>query len=197
MAGHMKEKIMKYKDRIMMIAGIVVAGALIVTAATSGPAGAVLEEDANRSVAEIENEKVTYLDSEAVALSNASSIDTGLRAEALEAYNQVNEERAAAGLDSLKWDQNLEMVCAVRAKECSQKFSHTRPNGKAWCTVNSKIQGGENLAFGFDSATDAVDAWMASPTHRDNILYGEFDKVAIGIYQTDDGTCYWAQEYGY
>ena len=34
----MKEKIMKYKDRIMMIAGIVVAGALVVTAAVSGPA---------------------------------------------------------------------------------------------------------------------------------------------------------------
>jgi len=140
---------------------------------------------------------IFYFDSEAIALSNASDIDTGLRAMALEANNLVNEERAAAGLDSLKWDQNLETVSHVRAAECSESFSHTRPNGKAWYTVNSKIQGGENLAFGFDSASDAVDAWMDSPTHRDNILYDEFTKCAISIYETDDGTYYWAQEYGY
>ena len=138
-----------------------------------------------------------FFDSEAVALSNTSDVDTGLRSEALEAYNQVNEQRAEAGLDNLKWDQNLETVCSVRAKECSESFSHTRPNGKPWYTVNSKIQGGENLAFGFDAAEDTVNAWMNSPTHRDNILYDEFTKVAISIYQDDDGTCYWAQEYGY
>lgn len=138
-----------------------------------------------------------FFDSEAIALSNASDIDTGLRALALEANSLVNEERASAGLDALKWDQNLETVSHVRAKECSEKFSHTRPSGKQWYTVNSKIQGGENLAFGFDTPEETVDAWMNSPTHRDNILYDEFTKVAISIYQDDDGTCYWAQEYGY
>lgn len=184
-----------------LIAGIAVAGALIVAAAAglggSKATGIDTEDKAFNTLAQLQSQDVFYFDSEAVALSNASDVDTGLRAEALEAYNQVNDERVAAGLDSLKWDQNLETVCSVRAKECATKFSHTRPNGKAWNSVNSKIQGGENLAFGFDTASDCVDAWMNSPTHRDNILYGEFDKVAIGIYQTDDGTCYWAQEYGY
>ena len=140
---------------------------------------------------------IFFFDSEAVALSNASDVDAGLRAIALEANGLVNEERTSAGLKALKWDQNLETVSHIRAKECSQSFSHTRPSGKQWYTVNSKIQGGENLAFGFDTAEDAVTAWMNSPTHRDNILYGEFTKVAISIYQDDDGTCYWAQEYGY
>ena len=140
---------------------------------------------------------IFFFDSEAVALSESSEADSGLRAVALEANNLVNEERASAGLDSLKWDQNLETVSHVRAKECSQKFSHTRPSGKQWYTVNSKIQGGENLAFGFSTAEEAVEAWMNSPTHRDNILYDEFTKVAISIYQDDDGVCYWAQEYGY
>ena len=185
-----------------LIAGLAAGGLLVASAAAyfgiaGGGKTGLYDEFAKRSLAEIQSEEVTYLDSEAVALSNASDVDTGLRAEALEAYNQVNEERAAAGLDSLKWDQNLETVCSVRAKECSEKFSHTRPNGKAWYTVNSKIQGGENLAFGFDNASDAVEAWMNSPTHRDNILYDEFAKVAIGIYEDDGGTCYWAQEYGY
>ena len=43
---------------------------------------------------------------------------------------------------------------------------------------------------------DCVEAWMDSPTHRDNILYDEFEKVAISIYE-EDGTYYWSQEYGY
>ncbi len=182
-----------------MIAGIAVAGLLLGLAIVNsdGVTPVVLEDDAKRTVADIENEAVTYLDSEAVALANVSDSDKGFRAEALDAFQLVNEERAQAGLGALKWDQNLETVSSVRAKECSQKFSHTRPNGTQWYTVNSKIQGGENLAFGFDTAGDAVDAWMASPTHRDNILYDDFKKVSISIYQTDDGTCYWAQEYGY
>ena len=185
-----------------LIAGLAAVGVLAVgIAAFFGLKGSkevgLLEEDAFRAVADIQNEKFSYFDSEAVALSDSSESDAGLRAVAMEASNLVNDERAAAGLSALKWDQNLETVSHVRAQECSVKFSHTRPSGKAWYTVNSKIQGGENLAFGFDTAQDAVDAWMNSPTHRDNILYDEFERVAISIYQTDDGTCYWAQEYGY
>lgn len=185
-----------------LIAGIVAAGLVVVSTAAyfgfnGGNKTGLLNEDAFRTAADIANEKVTYLDSEAVALASISDSDTGLRAIALEAFNQVNEERAEYGLDALKWDQNLETVSSVRAKECSVSFSHTRPNGSKWCTVNSKIQGGENLAFGFDTAEDAVEAWMNSPTHRDNILYDEFEKVAISIYEDDNGTCYWAQEYGY
>ena len=76
-------------------------------------------------------------------------------------------------------------------------FSHTRPNGSSWYTVNSKIMGGENLAYGYYDANSAVNAWMDSPTHRENILWPEFTKVAISVYAADDGTYYWAQEFGY
>ena len=182
---------------VLAVAGTLAIGGAAYFGLAGGHATGLLEEDAFRAVADIQNEKVSYLDSEAVALSESSENDAGLRAVAMEASNLVNEERAAYGLSGLKWDQNLETVSHVRAQECSVKFSHTRPSGKQWYTVNSKIQGGENLAFGFDTAQDAVDAWMNSPTHRDNILYDEFEKVAISIYQDDDGTCYWAQEYGY
>ena len=114
----------------------------------------------------------------------------------MDASNMVNDIRAEAGLDPLVWDSNLETVANVRANEISKNFSHTRPNGRQWYTVNSKIQGGENLAFGFDTAEDVVDAWMNSPTHKDNILYDEFEKVAISIYE-EDGVYYWGQEFGY
>lgn len=155
----------------------------------------ISDKSAIRTATDIRAEEFHYFDNEAIAL--AESIDdSGLRAEAIEATNIVNEIRGEAGLDELKWDNNLETVASVRAKECSEKFSHTRPNGTQWYTVNSKIQGGENLAFGFDNAEDCVEAWMESPTHRDNILYDDFEKVAISIYE-ENGTYYWAEEYGY
>lgn len=184
-----------------VIAGIVAAGVFVATLSTiiisNNNKNGILDEYAFRESAAIANDEIVYLDEEAIALSDASDTNTALRAEALKAYNNVNEERSAAGLSSLKWDQNLESTSSVRSQECSVSFSHTRPNGKAWYTVNSNIQGGENLAFGFDDADSATEAWMNSPTHRDNILYPEFSKIAISVYVADDGTAYWAQEFGY
>lgn len=148
-----------------------------------------------RTLAEMNEDKYFYLDNEALALAESIN-DTGLRAEAIEACNEVNEIREEAGLEELSWDSNLETVASVRAKECSEHFSHTRPNGSEWNTVNSKIQGGENLAFGFDNAEECVEAWMNSPTHKDNILYEDFEKVAISIYE-EDGTFYWSQQFSY
>ena len=140
---------------------------------------------------------VYYFDFDAIPASNISDSDAALRSIAIKANNIVNDEREKEGLDSLDWDNDLEAVSSVRAKECEKKFSHTRPSGEQWYTVNSKIQGGENLAFGFNTAEEAVDAWMNSTTHRENILYDNFTKGAISIYEADDGTYYWAQEYGY
>ena len=108
----------------------------------------------------------------------------------------VNDVREENNVDRLVWDENLENVSDVRSKEISESFSHTRPNGSAWYTVNSNIQGGENLAYGYNNAEDTVNAWLNSPTHKENILYDDFTKMAISIYE-NDGTYYWSQEYGY
>lgn len=156
----------------------------------------VLEENAVRSLAEIQSETVTYLDQEAIALADSSQ-DSALRGAAMQAFNQVNEIRASYGVQKLAWDMNLEATSNVRAMECASSFSHTRPNGQAWYTVNSQIMGGENLAFGYSDPNSATEAWVASPTHFDNIIYPEFTSLAISIYVDPSGTWYWAQEYGY
>ena len=148
-----------------------------------------------RLYSEIATEQFHYLDSEAIALADSLE-DSGLRAEAIEAGNLINDIREEEGLNDLDWNVNLETVANVRAKECSESFSHTRPDGSEWCTVNSKIQGGENLAFGYDNAEECVDAWMASKTHRDNILYPDFESAAISIYE-EDGIYYWSEQFSY
>lgn len=163
----------------------------------SGGSQGVDDLKAQRSSDDIANESVIFLDDEAIALADTSGASTSLRSEAMRAFNLVNSQRSANGLPALVWDNNLESASAVRAQECSMSFSHTRPNGSAWYTVNSRIMGGENLAYGYYDASSAVNAWMDSPTHRENILWPEFTKVAISVYAADDGTYYWAQEFGY
>ncbi|MCR5508590.1 MAG: CAP domain-containing protein [Lachnospiraceae bacterium] len=188
---------MKKKSLIGIIAGVVIvpiAACLIIMNLKGAGVG---DESAKRALTDIEGETVASLDEEAIALAASSDTDAGLRNMALDALDEVNAERSAYGLSTLTWNGNLEAAASVRAQECEASFSHTRPNGKPWYTVNSRVQGGENLAYGFSNANSTVGAWMDSPTHRENILWGDFRTCAIAVYVADDGTYYWAQEFGY
>lgn len=120
-----------------------------------------------------------------------------LRALAVAAFDMVNEKRIAAGLPALIWSADLEIAAQVRATEQETKFSHTRPNGSQWWTVNSQIMYGENLAKGYKTAKKCVDAWVASPTHNANLMDKGFVTCAIAIYEDANGKMYWAQEFGY
>ncbi|MCR4922962.1 MAG: CAP domain-containing protein [Lachnospiraceae bacterium] len=190
---------MKKRTIVGIIAGVVAVPLLLssVFLGNKGQAGSLLDSGAMRNLADIEGEEFVSLDDEAIALADTSGDNSSLRSEALKAYNLVNEQREAAGLGTLSWDSDLETTSVVRAREISEKFSHTRPNGSQWYTINSKIMGGENLAYGYNNADEVLEGWMDSPTHRENILYATFTKVAISIYEADDGTLYWAQEFGY
>ncbi|HAG69570.1 MAG TPA: hypothetical protein DCL38_06320 [Lachnospiraceae bacterium] len=191
---------MKKGTLLGIIAGVVVVPLTvcgILIGVNLSNRGTIGDESAFRSSADIASDNVHYFDSEAVALADTSGDTAALRSEALRAFNLVNEERQRSGLGTLTWDQNIESCSDVRAKEQETLFSHTRPNNTPWYTVNSDIMGGENLAFGYNDASAVMSGWMNSPTHKENILYPSFTKVAISVYVADDGTHYWAQEFGY
>lgn len=114
---------------------------------------------------------------------------------AVSVYNALNAERANAGLAPLAWDADLVAAANVRAVECSASFSHTRPDGTAWYTVNSAIMMGENLAYGYNDTYSVMRGWMNSPTHKANILDASFTRVGISIYKAN-GKLYFAQEFG-
>lgn len=94
-------------------------------------------------------------------------------------YQIINDYRAMHGLKALKWSPALEECAQVRAREAENYWSHTRPNGKEWYTVNPKIMRGENLAMGYDSAEDIVNAWIDSPAHNELLLDYNFNYIAI------------------
>lgn len=154
----------------------------------------------------VKDDAIVYIADEAVAL--AGSVQSAemteaeiaraaeLRAIATEALDLVNAQRAAAGLSALSWSDDLENCAQIRAIESVTSFSHTRPNGSDWYTVNIDIMWGENLAKGYKTAASLVDAWMASPTHAANILNGSFTSCSIAVYEVD-GKLYFAQEFSY
>lgn len=145
----------------------------------------------------IPEDGIVYIEPELVSLAESLSGNADSAAAARSAFDMVNARRQEAGLSSLTWNSGLEQAAAVRAIEASQLFSHTRPDGSDWWTVNSDLMYGENLAKGYSTADSAVKAWMDSPTHKANILDGEFKSIAITIHINDNGQWFWAQEFGY
>ena len=112
-----------------------------------------------------------------------------------EVIAKVNEIRVANGLNTLRYDASLEASADVRADELTVRFSHTRPDGSDWYTANPDLMYGENLADGYNTADAVVNAWMASPEHKANILKPDFTTGAVST-AVKNGKTYWAQEFG-
>ena len=56
---------------------------------------------------------------------------------------------------------------------------------------------GENIAWGYRSASEVVDAWMDSPGHRANILNCGAKSIGAGVAWAKDGTPYYTQVFGW
>ena len=115
-----------------------------------------------------------------------------------EVVDLVNAERAKEGLAPLAIDTKVQAAAQVRAKECEQRFSHTRPNGTSFATALkeqnvSYRSAGENIAWGQKTPKEVVTAWMNSPGHRANIMNVSFTTIGVGYYENARGTDYWCQ----
>ncbi len=138
-----------------------------------------------------------WIDDEAIALAGSAASSQAALDACTAVFNIMNQERVARGLAALVWSDALTNAAQVRANEITSVFSHTRPNGTDFWTVDSNVQYGENLAKLYQSADSVYTAWMNSPTHAANIMDGGYKTVGIAICQTGDGSWYWAQEFGY
>ena len=110
----------------------------------------------------------------------------------------VNAERAKEGLSPLTIDTKVQAAAQVRAQECEQLFSHTRPNGSSFATALqeqnvSYRSAGENIAWGQRSPQEVMNGWMNSEGHRANIMNANFTTIGVGYYQNANGTNYWCQ----
>jgi hypothetical protein len=101
----------------------------------------------------------------------------------------VNQERVARGLAPLKENSELDDAARRKAADMFQKnyWAHFAPDGSTspWGFIRAAGYNyqfaGENLAKGFTDAKSVVDAWMNSPTHRDNLLSDKYIDEGFAI----------------
>lgn len=105
---------------------------------------------------------------------------------------QTNQERAKQGLPPLKANAALSQGALAKAQNMfsQQYWAHVSPNGtQPWQFFQDAHYkysvAGENLARDFSQTTDMIAAWMASPTHRKNILDARYQEIGIAVV---DGT---------
>lgn len=112
----------------------------------------------------------------------------------------VNIERAKEGLKPLKKDDTLNGLSDIRAKETVTLFDHKRPNGTKWSTILkennvSYTNAAENIASGYSTPEDVVNAWMNSEGHRASIMSKTYEKIGVSCYIDNNSKYkyYWDQ----
>ena len=106
-------------------------------------------------------------------------------------FELVNQEREKNNVPALTYNKEIQDAADLRAKEASESFSHTRPDGSS-CHDVIKLEyyaTGENLLMAdkeIATAENMMKTWMNSESHRANILLKDFTEMAIGIYEKDN-----------
>lgn len=119
----------------------------------------------------------------------------------------TNAARQANGLQPLTLDQQLSQAAAGKAEDMftNNYWAHISPSGVTpWDFIRGAgynyQYAGENLARGYTTAQDAMNAWMASPEHRANILSPNYSDVGFAVAQGnltgDVGTVLIVEEFG-
>lgn len=100
----------------------------------------------------------------------------------------ANETRQAMGLNSLKENQTLNKAAQMKAEDMvkNQYFSHTSPTGLSPWYWFSKAgytykYAGENLAIGFFESRDVFNAWLNSPSHKENLLNPNYKEIGTAV----------------
>jgi len=105
-----------------------------------------------------------------------------------ELLNLTNQKRTSLGLSQLRLNTKLSLAAAKKAQDmfANNYWSHTSPQGKTpWVFIVSSgyeySMAGENLAKNFSDSRGVVDAWMESPTHKDNIVKPGYRDIGFAI----------------
>lgn len=105
-----------------------------------------------------------------------------------EVIRLTNIEREKRGLKPLREDSRLSSAAAEKAENMyvENYWAHFSPSGKdPWGFMNRAgykfSVAGENLAKNFYTPEEVVQAWMESPTHRDNLLNPKYVDIGIAV----------------
>ena len=122
----------------------------------------------------------------------------------IQAFNLINEIRVQNNRPKFKWDPTAYKSAKIRANEVTTVWGHDRPDGSMYYTslgvgdppwrVYKNVA--ENLAWGYSTSEEVVDAWMNSPDHCENILNPELQCIGIAFLEKNNSRhYYWVQEF--
>lgn len=120
---------------------------------------------------------------------------------------QTNAKRVENGLPPLQLNPQLSQAASMKGQDMLAKnyWAHNAPDGTTpWVFIKNSgyeyVYAGENLARGFSSAPDVVNAWMESKMgHRENLLSPNYDDVGFAVVSgqlNGDETILVVQEFG-
>jgi len=135
---------------------------------------------------------------------------TASRPESLQAVRRrfdcierVNLERAQRGIAPVTYDARIARAAAGHSayQAAIRTMGHVGP-GKANGGTRMRAAGygwtvwGENVAAGQSDCATVMSAWMASSTHRANILDVNFVHIGVGMALGVNGVWYWTMDLG-
>ena len=109
-----------------------------------------------------------------------------------EVIRQINEKRLSQGLNPLNENPTLSQAALAKGADMLNKdyWAHVSPDGvQPWAFFTnvgySYHYAGENLARDFSNPSAAVEAWMASPSHKENILSAKYKETGVAVIEGD------------
>lgn len=100
----------------------------------------------------------------------------------------TNDIRASIQAPLLAVSDDLQQAALAKAQDMllGQYFAHVSPDKKSLKSFldlykYSYKSAGENLALGFSSGEQAVNAWAQSPRHYANLVDSDFTEIGVGV----------------
>lgn len=105
-----------------------------------------------------------------------------------EIIDRTNLARTTRGINPLQKNQLLIQAAQSKAADMMAKdyWAHIAPDGTPPWTFITKAGysyaiAGENLARNFADPQSVIDAWLASPSHRDNVVNEQYSEIGVAI----------------
>jgi uncharacterized protein YkwD len=134
----------------------------------------------------------------------SSATNSSARALEREVFALINIERRKHRLADLQWNESLAQLARQHSQNMAREkfFSHRGSDGSMvddradrlglgnWRAI------GENIAYmrGYDNPAElAVEKWLESASHRNNLLGSNWKESAVGVAITEDGTHYFTE----
>jgi uncharacterized protein YkwD len=114
----------------------------------------------------------------------ATSISSG------EIISLTNSQRQQNGAGQVSESSLLNQAAQLKAQDMfnSNYWAHTNPYDPAkdpWYWFEQVgydyYMAGENLAMNFDTSAGVINGWMNSPSHRDNLLNGNYTEIGVAV----------------